>query len=319
VTPTGTGPWPGCHGVEVRSATPVGADLGLGWNRGRPLLSIDVEVGPVAEPSGDCVWRVRYDSEAEPDSEAEADSETAALDQALFRVSDGEYVLSMGQQRRLSIRAGACRVVVSEPLDAVQTQLLASFAIPILLAGKPVVVMHGAAAALDGRAVLVLGVGGAGKSSGLVHLVDAGWSPLSEDVCVVDMSGGDPVLLPGPPWVRRAHGEPGPVGSAVLFTGREKTAWDLAPWRAGEPAALAAAVIMSEPGGVSPSSRRLERGTAIGEVARHAVWLGDPDRKAETLFGPVASFAGRVPVEAVRLPRAPGWGDQLTGLLAALV
>ena len=79
---------------------------------------------------------------------------------------------------------------------------------------------------------MICATSGTGKSSLLVGLMAAGWQPVSEDICVVDLRNGFRVW-PGPPWVRRA-GE-GPPGAGVRFRTREKTAWDIGPWQVDRP------------------------------------------------------------------------------------
>ena len=229
----------------------------------------------------------------------------------------GEFVLETGADHRVSLSAGRDVVTVAEPFGWVETQLVASFVIPFLLAGAKTLVLHAAAACRDGRAVLIAGPGGTGKSSSLVGLAEAGWAPLSEDVCVVDLSGPEPLVWPGPPWVRRHHGEPGPRGSQVLFESSEKTAWDVAPFRdATGPVPVAGLVLLGRPTpGARPERVAVRRGEAIGALAPHAVWLGDSLEAGRRLFAPVAEAAARIPVSELRLPVADDWIDLLVALL----
>jgi hypothetical protein len=298
VTAVTGGPWPGCHGVRVRAST----ELGIGHTRGEPLAEVEVVIGTVPDQLGEQVWSV-----AGP-----ATTSDEALDQRLYRHPGGRLSLRIGEQGRLSIAVDDHRIVARAPFDAIQAQLLVSFAFPLLLEPLPVVVFHAAAVARDGEAILVMGPGGTGKSSSLVGLVNAGWTAISEDVCVVDLGGPEaPLVWPGPPWVRRRHHEPGPIGASQKFTTSEKTAWDLTPWQAGTPVPVAGAVIMEAPGGDAPLWTSADRAAAIGLLAAHAVWLGDQESRGRHLFGRVVATAGRIPVATLRLPRAAAWIDQL--------
>lgn len=289
--------WPGCHGARL-----VGGGGRFGHCLGNPLVELEIRTGEPAAAGPRQLWRQQM-----PDGSVQRATVGAG----------GEFVLETGPDHRVSLSAGREVVTVREPSDWVETQLVASFVIPFLLAGAKKLVLHAAAACRDGTAVLIAGPGGTGKSSSLVGLVEAGWAPLSEDVCVLDLSGRDPLVWPGPPWVRRQHGEPGPRGSRVLFESSEKTAWDVAPFReATGPVPVAGLVLLARPlPGARPERVAIRPGEAIGALAPHAVWLGDSGEAGRRLFAPVAEAAGRIPVSELRLPVAEDWIDLLVALL----
>jgi hypothetical protein len=290
--------WPGCHGVRVAGA----AAARLGESSGEPLADLEIRLGAPAAPGTSELW-----SQPLPNGET----------QRLTARPDGEVVLELGPERRVSLSPAAGAVTAAEPFDWVEAQLVASFILPFVVSGERRLVLHAAAASRDGRALVLAGPGGTGKSSSLVGLVDAGWTPLSEDVCVIDLSGAGPVVWPGPPWIRRRHGEPGPRGAPVLFRTSEKTAWDVGPFRdAPGPTTLAGLVLLTQPvAGARPELTALRRAEAIGALAPHAVWLGDARDAARRLFGPVAEVAARTPVSALRLPVRDDWVDVLVALL----
>lgn len=288
--------WPGCHGVRIH-----GADLALGWCRGRPLLDVTVVVEPLAAPQGEVVWSL-------PGSDP-------AVSHRLHREGTGDYLLQVGTGRRLAVSADGERITVTPPVDAVQTQLVASFGLPLLLGGPRTLLLHAAAVARGGVAVLLAGPGGSGKSTSLSALVEAGWEALSEDVCVVDLASTIPTVWPGPPWVRLRTGERGPTGGEALFSTGDKTAWDLSPWRSAQPARVGAIVAVDPPGGAVPRWEPLERSAALAELATHGIWLGPPAERGRRLFPAVASAATRLAVARLRVPRDLAWRDQLVGVL----
>lgn len=288
------GRWPGCHGVRLAG----GPDLGLGTCEGEPLVAATLGEGEVPQPEGPPLWSLGGIG--------------------LHLVGPGERVL-VAPGRRVSVSAGERTLTIDGPADPVASQLVASFCLPILLEGAPVLALHAAAAARDGRGVLVAGAGGSGKSSALIALAAAGWEVLSEDVCVLDLAGGLPAAWPGPPWVRVREGEPGPPGADVVFSTGGKTAWDVTAWRAASAAPVVAAVVLEAPGGASPAVRDLDRAAAIAALAGNAVWLGPPADAARRLFGPVAAVASRVRVARLRLPVGAGWRDQLVAVVEELL
>lgn len=285
--------WPGCHGVRIEGP---GEDR-FGHCRGEPLAQVKIIHGGSTAPGATELWSQRLSGGAV---------------QRLSASEDGRVVLELGD-RRVSCSPGDGLVTVNEPFDWVGAQLVASFILPFLVSSASTLVLHAAAACRSNQAVLLTGPGGTGKSSSLVGLVDAGWTPLSEDVCVIDLTGPVPLVWPGPPWVRRLHGEPGPARAPVLFESSEKTAWDLSPYRdAPGPVPVTSLIVLDPPvTGGTPRRRTLAPGEAIGALAPHAVWLGDQDQTGRRLFGPVADAAARIPVSGLRLPVAEDWVEML--------
>lgn len=289
--------WAGCHGVRTGG---TGNDR-FGSCSGEPIAQVEILPGAPAAPGRTELWSQRL-----PDGTL----------QRMTVGENGQVVLELGQ-RRVSCSPGDGPVIVGEPYDWVTVQLVASFVLPFLVSGANTLVLHAAAACRADRAVLLTGPGGTGKSSSLVGLVDAGWTPLSEDVCVIDLAGPVPLVWPGPPWVRRRHGESGPTGASVLFESSEKTAWDLSPFRdAPGPAPVTSLLVLEPPlDDGDPRRRTLTSGEAIGAIAPHAVWLGDRDQSGRRLFAPVADAAARLPVSRLQLPVRDDWVDLLVSTL----
>lgn len=73
-----------------------------------------------------------------------------------------------------------------------------------LLAWRGLIPMHACAVAIDGRAVLIAGAAGAGKSSLTAGLIAAGARLLSDDLSAIqfDVDAPNPVILPGRTTIR---------------------------------------------------------------------------------------------------------------------
>lgn len=301
---SGPRPWPGCHGVRVTGAD----DVAL--LEGEPILEADVADGHVPAPSGAEVWALVDDVET-------ADG-PARAEQRMWRRPDGTLVLRTGRGALLAIDEDERRITVAGADRGVKAQLVAAYALPLLLQRSRGVLVHASAAAHGGRAVVVTGASGRGKSSVLIRLLESGWSPITEDVCSIDLRAA-PMAWPGPPWVRRSRGEPGPDGASARFETLDKVAWDIEPWLARAATPVALVVVLDEPGGAQPQVERLARPAAIAALAEQGVWLAEPDAGPAALFSPLATLAGAVTVVRMRLPYAASWLDGVPALLGDLL
>lgn len=295
--------WPGCHGVRL-----PGSPIELGRSTGDPVTTASVRIGDAGDPSGDEVWRVEL--------EVEIDGASVLAEQRLWRRPDGTLHVRNNRGGALSVDVAASAIDVDGRDDAVLAQLLATYGLPLLLHDAGVLVVHASAFEVDQAVVLVGGPSGRGKSSVLVAAIDAGHRPVSEDLCAIDLRGPAPLVWPGPPWVRRRRGEPGPEGAEVRFETPDKTAWDIAGRQAPGPLPLARIVGLEAPGGSTPSVTSLGRAEALSRLASHTVWLGEPARREVALFDAVASVSGAVPFASLRLPFSSSWLDGVPAILA---
>jgi hypothetical protein len=291
--------WPGCYGVRVDAGS-----LDVGRCRGVPLLHASVSFEPIAAPERDPVlWPI--------DDTVDTADGPVAVDQRLHGQPAGPYVVTSNGEPLMRVDPAERHIAANCRSDAAALQLLATFGLPLLLHQTPVLLLHASAACLDGgKAVVICARSGVGKSSALVGLINAGWRAVTEDVCAIDLGGPEPMVWPGPPWVRRHHGLPGPDGAASRFDAPDKTAWDTEPWRVSEPVPVGEIVIMDKAGG-ERSVEELSPPDAVRLLARHAQWFGDPDGRGRALFDRVADIALRVPARQARLARRDDWVDDL--------
>jgi len=101
---------------------------------------------------------------------------------------------------------GGCEIIV-DPAAGVKGSMLRLFilgtALAILLHQRAhMVVLHASTAAISGQAVAFAGAGGSGKSMMVATLHERGHSLLADDISAVDVRNGNPVALPGFPYLR---------------------------------------------------------------------------------------------------------------------
>jgi hypothetical protein len=291
--------WQGCHGVRLR---PVDRAAQYGTCTGAPLLDAELTLGTPDGPSGRRLWQIS--------TTVDVAGEDVPVEQQLVRDAAGNDVLVGLSGPLLAVDHRRRLIMTPTSEDDPRTlQMVTTFAIPLLLHEAGVLVLHAAACTRDGVTVLIAGRSGSGKSSTLLALIDAGWSPLSEDLCAVDQGDEHPRVWPGPPWLRRAPGAHGPSGSSVRFEALDKVGWDLSARMAAAPADLDAVVFLEPPGGSTIEHDRTPSADAVAHLAQHAVWLGDPDDRAPALFTSCARLSGAVPAWSLRVPWQPDWGD----------
>lgn len=303
MTPPAEATWRGCHGVRVKGS----AENALGHVAGTPIATVDVVLGPSStDAAGTEVWR--------RSATATIRDRHLVVDQCLAQRPSGALVLRT-TAGSVEYEPNGSRITVDAVDDAVAGQLLVGFGLPLALHDHDALVVHASACARDGRAVLVCGPSGRGKSSALVALTDAGWDAVSEDLCAIDLRDERPRVWPGPPWVRRAHGEPGPRGSRARFSTAEKTAWDLEGRLTRRPVPVDRIVFLDPPAGDAPVVQSLGRADAIRELAPHAVWLGDGESGATRLFSAVVRVTAGVDAARLQLPRTSSWHEHVARVL----
>jgi hypothetical protein len=285
-----------------------GEAIDVGRSTGTPLLDATVRVAPVAPCDGQPLWTQH--------GEVTTVNETLTIDRELRRRDSGAFVLSSTRGPSLEVDGDAATITVDDGDLAAQRQLVASFGLSLALHTSEALLLHGAAATLGDRTVMVCGDSGAGKSSLLVAMIDAGWTPITEDLGAIDIRDGASAIWPGPPWVRLARGQAGPAGSAVAFDGVDKTAWSITTTETRRN--ITHVVIVQPPGGDAPTIETMATAEVIAALLPSTVWLGDPSERSARVFGRLAAFHRRVTTTRLRMPRRATWAEEAVALLGAL-
>lgn len=303
--------WNGCHGVSV---VPDGLGAHYGSMQAVPRSTLHVRsitstsAVPIEKHEGAVqLWRASV-----PES---------GLTEDLWLRPDGSLLVRFDGEPMLVLDATRTTVWIGDILPSVAVQLVATFAIAPAAQAWGALVLHGSALVRQGQAILICGESGVGKSSALVALTDEGWSPLTEDLCALDLSTDPPTAWPGPPWVRLDPSNPPSEGWRELFRTHDKVAWDLGPNRVSVPTPLAHIVILERPeaeADVPTLSGPVGAIDLILLLHDHAPWFDQPQNKAASLFGPIAALATTVPATRLRLQRSPNWRAEATALIDAM-
>lgn len=179
-------------------------------------------------------------------------------------------------------------------------------------------VLHGAAVSVDGRGVLLVGPGGAGKSTTAIAMAAAGATLLADDLCIVERDTGEAVVHPLYRTCKLNADSDARLEVAASTLGwtagaKRVVAMD-GPLAPGTAVPVAAVVILRPPGALGGEVRRespARAAAALGATGLLAA-LGAID--VADWFGGALALARRVPAYAIELTWDLG---RLTDAIAA--
>ena len=205
---------------------------------------------------------------------------------------------------RVRLRITDREITVDSADEAFARQCVVGPGLGVLLHRRRVFVLHGAALDVDGRAVVLLGEKGAGKSTTAAALIARGHCLLTDDLVALAPEASSPTILPGPTQMKLWPEAIEAIGlDAILtpfFDGLAKGIWAEAP-TATRPTPLALVVVL-EWG--KPEWTLLDGSAAFGALFGHVYaprFLGAA--ASASLMGPVRELANAVPVARVMRPR----------------
>jgi hypothetical protein len=245
--------------------------------------------------------------------------EAAELIQLTRDPGDGRPVLSIRRVARelqvwcevagttwIDAGAGVIGCRPDDDLDAWEDRVVNLF-VPLLLADRGELVVHGSAVSSPSGAIVVCGPSGRGKST-LAAVLGLGGAPvLAEDAVALSLGSEGPLVWPGPLGVRLDARTARALHAPVARQARGKLlcAQRDSPERP-EPVALAAIVFLEPRGGSAMTIRRLRATEALAQAFPNVFRL---DRGSwQSAFDRTALLTGAAPSYTVRLP------DDLAGL-----
>ena len=260
-------------GLRIRSELPL---PGLRPATGEP--DIHIQRGEVLAPGGFPPTGIAH--EPEPDADR-----LAWLDRARLRITDGE-------------------ITVDSADPAFAQQCVVGPGMGVLLHRRGLLVLHGAAIDVGGRAVVLLGDKGAGKSTTAAALIARGHRLLTDDLVALAPDASVPMVLPGPTqmklWPEAVEAIGLDATVTPFFEGLAKGIWSEAPTTTSPtPLALVAVLEWGE-----AEWTPLEGTAAFGALFGHVYaprFLGAA--ASATLMGPVHELAKSVRVAQVIRPR----------------
>lgn len=189
--------------------------------------------------------------------------------------------------------------------------LLLDQALPLIAAHEGDTVLHAACAAVDGRAVLLAGPAGAGKSTLIAHLMSNGWDLAADDAAAIRVQSSGVLVQPAYAGIRLwpDSREALNYSEALDYRDGVEVAHDPEKRRfcsgvLPEGALPLVGVYLLNPDGVStPALRLLSRRDAVVALLRNSFVLDVSDhRRAEAQLEALTAIASRVPVAELRMP-----------------
>ena len=205
-------------------------------------------------------------------------------------------------RRETRLRIAASEITVDTADDAFARQCVLGPGLGVLLHRRGHLVLHGSAVDVGGRAVVLVGHKGAGKSTSAAALVARGHRLLTDDLVALD----DGRVLPGPTQMKLWGASAGALGveTEPFMDGLDKGVWHGA--EAAEHAAPLA-LVCSLGWGDALALEPLAGPAAFGDVFAHVYaprFLGA--QAGAALVGPTAALLGAV--RAGRLVRPQDLG-----------
>jgi hypothetical protein len=279
---------------------------------------LDIRTGRFASPTGALGWSTSFfDDGTERGAVAEVDGTI------WFRFL-GELLCRCTRPSQVRPWMLTIAEDVDLPLETLR-HLVIDEIIPMLLASDGSPVLHGAAVAVDHRAVVFLGDSGMGKSTLSIALAQRGAALLSDDCIVLDRSAGQFLAQPSYPSVRvwdsaarQLFGDERVGEPFVHYTEKRRYRDGLRFASAPEPV-TAVGVLHYEWGADSVSVEPIRGHAASAAVVGAARTLPLGKQKLTTIES-LLDLSERVPVVKVTLPddisRLPHVASELVKLLA---
>jgi hypothetical protein len=178
--------------------------------------------------------------------------------------------------------------------------------VPLLLSARGDLMLHAAALADSGRAYLLCGVSGRGKSTLADSLARQGAEVVGEDSVALTFENGRVSAWPGPVGVRlrAAEGEPEKELHVHPGSGTDPT-----------PVEVGGVALVAPRGGDGPEIRRLSLEEALAPAFSHTI-LGHPELR-QAAFSKVSRLLARTPAYSVRVPDDLGLLDDAAAALWA--
>jgi hypothetical protein len=118
-----------------------------------------------------------------------------------YEAAPGRFLLRVEGIAKYYVENGA--LIVIEPHPAPQPEAIRVFLLHTVLAAllqqREYLVLHGAAAVVDGKAVVLVGNSSVGKTAIALTLFDRGYEILGDEICAITLQDGKPVVVPGVP------------------------------------------------------------------------------------------------------------------------
>ena len=222
-------------------------------------------------------------------------------------------------RRDTRLRIAATEIVVDTADDAFARQCVLGPGLGVLLHRRGHLVLHGSAVDVGGRAVVLVGDKGAGKSTTAAALVARGHRLLTDDLVALDAGGAAPAVLPGPTQMKLWGASASALGvkTEPFMDGLDKGVWHgAAPAERAAPLALVCALAWGDGLSLAP----LAGGAAFGDVFAHVYaprFLGAEAGAA--LVAPTARLVGAVRAGRLTRPRDLSAVDALAEAVEAAV
>lgn len=235
------------------------------------------------------------------------DARQGRLAVSLYQTGAATYLVRTGSLGDFRVGVDPPSIGVP-PGDAARVELL-TFGTPaaICIEAAGALPLHAAAVEANGRAVVITGRGGAGKTTMSAAFHAAGYRALSDDLSRCEVGPDGPTVAPGPAIVRLRDDVAGQLhltGANAFATLGGKTHFAVDPARRGTggPVPLVGLAFLEESESDRPSLEPIEPQAAIAALWPAAFFLPTPEGRA-ACFRRLTDLVTEVPLLRLRRPR----------------
>lgn len=123
---------------------------------------------------------------------------------AMYQAGRDDFLFRLNSVGSYRVKKGSLITVnrLNEATDEEVRLFLFGSAFGALIHQRGLLALHSSAVVKDGKAYLISGISGAGKSSLAAILMNRNFSFLADDISVIDIEDGNPVVYPGIPHLK---------------------------------------------------------------------------------------------------------------------
>jgi hypothetical protein len=247
--------------------------------------------------------------------------ETPEVKTPWYEAAPGRFLLRVDGIAAYYVENGNRIVIEPNPKTRPENirVFLLNTVLAVLLHQRDYLVLHGAVAVVDGKAVALVGHSGVGKTAIALTLFDRGYEILGDEICAIKLQDGKPVVVPGIPQLNVWRDTLEKAGKDMsnyrpIREGIEKYVFPVKERFGGEPTELGRIVLLATHNRPEIESAPVKGGACFEKLMRNAYCLETAMNKTEH-FRISAAVVNQALIRQVTFIQHPYQVDQVTDFI----